>query len=112
LNGNELFSGTASTLDGSITSETGGIENSLGVAPAVVTFSVPDDFLPSGTYWLALSNGQSEPFPATVNWDQSDGPSYFWNNSAGYAISGPCNGLCTHSESFQVIGDVVLNRRR
>jgi hypothetical protein len=69
-----------------------------------LSFSISTPALTAGTtYWLQIdtavsANGNS------VYWDQSDGPSTAYSNAAGLLpATGACNGLCTGSESFQLL---------
>jgi hypothetical protein len=59
------------------------------------------------TYWLTIQNAVV-PSGDFIFWDQSDGPSTFYHNTLGYFPGPPggysCGGLCTGSESFQLLG--------
>jgi hypothetical protein len=56
-------------------------------------------------YWLEIPSVVPSLVP--VYWDQSDGPSTYYNSALGFfnSSSYACNGLCTGSESFQLIGE-------
>ena len=101
------FGGT--TLDSSIgaTSVTGTLlgANTRGYDIYEETFSTSTllPLLAGTTYWLQIgdstaSNGD------TAAWDQSDGSSTAYQSIIGKLPDGqPCNGLCTGSESFEIL---------
>ncbi|MGO9093590.1 MAG: hypothetical protein ACLQGV_00055 [Bryobacteraceae bacterium] len=71
------------------------------------SFDIPVLSLSGGTtYWLQLANAVV-PDGDPIYWDQSDGPSTAYESYWGYGMSGNdggCGGLCTYSESFQLLG--------
>jgi hypothetical protein len=74
-----------------------------------LSFTIATGTLTAGTtYWLEL-NGVTSSLGTPVDWDQSDGPSTAYRmNGSGQVVQLPidplvCNGLCTGSESFQLL---------
>jgi hypothetical protein len=104
--GTELYSGT---ITGSSLTDTFLNTNSFGYNIDEISLTLPGDALSAGvTYWLVIDNAvvsSNDP----VYWDQSDGPSYYWESAEGYAAtaSGSCGGSCTYSESFQLLAGGV-----
>lgn len=80
--------------------------NSQGYYTYAESFDVSAPILTAGTtYWLLLENAAE-----IVFWDQSDGPSTYYQNYYGFFPGPsvvPCKGLCTGSESFELIGNAV-----
>jgi hypothetical protein len=103
LSGTIIASGTANPVETVLSGS-----NDYGYAINNEFFSIPTLALTGGTtYWFQLGNAKvtnGDP----IYWDQSDGPSTYYHNTLGYFDPGsyPCNGLCTGSESFQLLGDV------
>jgi hypothetical protein len=67
-----------------------------------LSFSISTPTLMAGTtYWLQIDTGTNQ---TNVYWDQSDGPATAYEEgSLDLAGLKPCNGLCTGSESFQLL---------
>ena len=103
LTGTILESGTASPagtlLEGSDAYGYSILEESFDITPLALSGGT--------TYWLTLQNAVV-PSGDAIYWDQSDGPSIYYHNTLGYFNSGggsyQCLGLCTGSESFQLLG--------
>jgi hypothetical protein len=72
-----------------------------GVDVDELTFSISTPTLAAGTtYWLQIDTGSNQ---ISVYWDQSDGPSTAYRPDVDLSGMVPCNGLCTDSESFQLL---------
>jgi hypothetical protein len=55
------------------------------------------------TYWLQIGNSMATNGD-DAGWDQSDGPSTAFKANVGALPDGfGCNGLCTGSESFEIL---------
>jgi hypothetical protein len=83
-----------------------------------LSFTIATGALTAGTtYWLELG-GVTSTLGTPVDWDQSDGPSTAYRMNASSQVyqlpnGEVCNGLCTGSESFQLLstpepGTIVL----
>ena len=77
------------------------------------SFNISTPILTAGTtYWLLLKNatGTAAGGGFAAFWDESDGPSVFYQNYYRF-FPGPtvvrCKGLCTGSESFELVGNAV-----
>jgi hypothetical protein len=80
------FSGMTNTYEGVNT-------NGDGYDVFVVSFTIPDEVLAAGNYWLTLSNGEALAQDPPVWWNESDGPA-----SAQDSVVGDIG-----SESFQIL---------
>jgi len=102
LLGTVVASGTVNPVGSTLLSP-----NGVGYDVFGESFDIPSLALSGGTkYWLQF-DGAVVPNADPIYWDQSDGPSTYYESEYGYfdASSWPCNGLCTGSESFQLLGD-------
>jgi hypothetical protein len=101
------FGGTtlASSTGATSTAETFLAANTRGYDVYEETFSIPS-WLPltaDTTYWLQIGNSAASNGD-TAAWDQSDGPSTAFQSNIGELPDGQmCNGLCTGSESFEIL---------
>jgi hypothetical protein len=103
--GNVLYSGTVDPTGTFIT--IGPVRNQIGYTIEEESFGISTGTLTAGTiYWLEISNGATNAGDQ-VGWDQSDGPSAGYQtvtgSTAGGSFTGLCNGLCTGSESFELL---------
>jgi len=109
--GATLESGTGATS----TAETLLATNTRGYDVYEETFNMSAwlPLLASTTYWLQIGNSMATNGD-DAGWDQSDGPSMAFKANVGALPDGfRCNGLCTGSESFEILsapepGTVVL----
>ena len=104
LLGTLVASGTANPVGSTLLSS-----NAYGYDVLGESFDISSLGLSGGTkYWLQLDTASLNTADP-VYWDQSDGPSTFYESSVGNFPGPPndsCKGLCTGSESFQLLGDI------
>jgi hypothetical protein len=100
LTGTVIASGTADPTGTVLLAD-----NAYGYPILNEYFGIPGLALTGGTtYWFVLDNA-IVPSGDPIYWDQSDGPSIYYENSIGYFPGSgyQCNGLCTGSESFELL---------
>jgi len=101
LSGSLVASGTANPVGTFL------VSNGNGYNIYSETFNFSGLALTGGTtYWFQLDSAVTSGGYYTY-WDQSDGPSLGYQSDEGYTPYGnSCQGLCTGSESFQLLGGV------
>ncbi|MGP8083128.1 MAG: PEP-CTERM sorting domain-containing protein [Terracidiphilus sp.] len=98
------FGGTTEAygLGTSVSSSYLGTNSDYGLDYDLVTFSIPDLTLATGTYWLQLGNAVTAQ-SGSAYWDESDGPSAAVQNYYGSYYAGTGDGSMSGSETFDIL---------
>jgi hypothetical protein len=96
--GTTLASGTVSPTGSTLVGS-----NAYGYTILNESFNIPSLALNGATtYWFQLDTA-SVPNGDPIYWDESDGPSTGYQNGTLLPDGAQCNGLCTGSESFELL---------